>query len=282
LELGCGAALSSSAIAALLTQITDNDSNKSVETDAVNDDSSDTGSINKCINIVASDGCIDVLPLAQRNLNANNKSLRTSSIHGTQLVNTYAMLLRWGNKEDEEQCLQYTNAQSSFNLIVASECFYLQHGVSQDETGRGGVFTQALEFFNTGRRMLSPCTCSCTCDSSSTNTTSCAAASSQDPSTCTAGVLLVIYAPRYRGMGPQIKSAATEAGLLCLSLSTVGLLSEREKSFHLCNDSRLLLLSTCPHSADVAMNDLGTRQGEPGFDDDHYPEWESSTLPPLY
>ena len=283
LELGCGAALSTSAIAAFLTQITDNDSNKSVQTDAINDDSSNTDSLNKCINIVASDGCIDVLPLAQRNLNANNKSLRTLSIHGTQLVKTYAKLLRWGNKEDEEQCLQHTNGQSSFHLIVASECFYLQHGVSQDETGRGGVFTQALEFFNTSRRLLSPCTCSCTSSSSSSSsstTTSCAASSQNLPS-CTAGVLLVIYAPRYRGMGPQIKSASSEAGLLCLSLSTVGLLSEREKSLHLCNDSRLLLLSTCPLSAESAMNDLGTSQGEPGFDDDHYPEWESSTLPPL-
>jgi hypothetical protein len=29
------------------------------------------------------------------------------------------------------------------------------------------------------------------------------------------------------------------------------------------------------------MNDIETKQGEEGFDDDHYPEWNTSTLPPL-
>jgi hypothetical protein len=298
LELGSGAALLSSAIVAFLTK------RDNVNNDNVNDDNcvvnvkdvKDDENFNKYITIVATDGCEDVLPLAQRNLNANNKSIYQSiengePSHHIQLVKSCPELLRWGNTTDEEKCLQHTLSSdlsssssiltSAFNLIVASECFYLQHGVSQDETGKGGVYTQALDFFNTALRLLSPCTC-CTTPSPATSTLlSTTTTSSNHSVCCEAGILLVIYAPRYRGMGPQIKGAAAEVGLNCLALSTVGLISEHERSLHLCNDSRLLLLSKCLHAANAAMNDLGTVLGEPGFDDDHYPEWETSTLPPL-
>jgi hypothetical protein len=82
-------------------------------------------------------------------------------------------------------------------------------------------------------------------------------------------------------MGPQIKSAAKDCGLICLALTLDGLISEKERNLHLCNDSRLLLLSKCSLAAITAMNDIETKQGEEGFDDDHYPEWNTSTLPPL-
>jgi hypothetical protein len=251
LEMGCGAALLSSAIAAFLS-------------------TNSTATVhNNYYTIIATDGVESVLPLAKRNLDANTLA------HGKNIT-TITENFRWGSYQDELSLTK--DGKVLYDLIIASECFYLKHGRSNDESGKGGVYSQAMEFFTSASRLVSPCTCNSNIISSTEDTTTTTTTTTPK---CTAGILLVIYAPRYRNMGPQIKSAAKDCGLICLALTLDGLIREKERNLHLCYDSRLLLLSKCSLAAITAMNDIETKQGEEGFDDDHYPEWNTSTLPPL-
>jgi hypothetical protein len=224
IELGCGAALLSSALAAL-----------------------SSGTTSPLVNVVvATDASADALALARLNLEANAGPL------GPVVA---VARLRWGEASDVDEIARRWDALS-FDLVVASECFYLQHGRSD---GGSGILNQARLFFTTAGRLLRRCGCS-----------------ALGSNACRAGVVLLVYCPRYRGMREPVADAAREASLALRALDIrsgerplIGELSRGQRD-GVASDVRFLLLSPCASAADRAVEKLGAHAGEAGFDDDVY------------
>ncbi len=80
---------------------------------------------------------------------------------------------------------------------------------------------------------------------------------------------MLVYSPRYHGMGPAVRAAAERAGVFLRLLDVRAALTPEQRSTHMFTDTRLVLASGCKH----ALEAIWKRSGElrAGSDEDYYP-----------
>jgi predicted nicotinamide N-methyase len=226
--------------------------------------------------ILVTDALESALPLAQQNLDDN-----AGGLDGLPSVVRRAARLRWGDDGDTRAALAISAAATlsspsppSFDLALAGEVFYLHRG---GEDG-WGIGEQARALFSTASgRLLRRRACACS-----------SPASPECP--CgpeAAGVLLLVYSPRYRGMREEVVGAARALGLTYRPFDRRAVMTAEQRAAHVFTDTRMAAVSACSGAvAEVVRLCGGIAEGD---EDEQWPGWtageggawdEEPSLPP--
>lgn len=231
----------------------------------------------KCV--LATDGIKDTLPIALYNMVCNEYTeYRSENIDCILHEDTHNLVvstarsriaiapLMWGDETDIQYSKKYVqlfaslkNGQSAFDLIVASEVFYLHRGGENN----WGIEQQAFSLFSTCQALFvkhgktSVCKCHLSSTMDSTNSVSTENVLSVVPCGLAAsGVLLLVYSPRYRNMAAAINTARQKLQLLYRSVDVSSLLTAEQRSSTLYTDTRMAIVSNCAESITELQKNL--------------------------
>lgn len=175
--------------------------------------------------VLATDGEAAVLPLAAANVRA---AVSSRGGRGGEVVAAAAQL-RWGDAGHLAAALAWA-PRGRFDLVVIGEGLYVHRGAAC-----GSVEEHAALLFGTARDALEPCSCG------SVGSINARGANSG----CSAGAVLLLFSPRYRGMGAAVRAAAGAAGLAWAPLAARALSSPEARAGALYGDARLAAASPC-------------------------------------
>lgn len=204
--------------------------------------------------VVATDGVDAVLPLARENVGA---AAAVATPTAPPCAHD-AALLRWGDATHEADVLRRLAALSPgaalgsagarFDLLLASEVFYIHRG---DTSGRG-IADQAAALFACARRLLrggdgaddhsDALQPPCPHDDGGVSAAAVDGGFSP-PRSC--GLLLLVYSPRYRGMGPAVRAGAAAGRMALATLHREALQSPEQAASLRFGSTRALVASPC-------------------------------------
>jgi predicted nicotinamide N-methyase len=235
--------------------------------------------------VVATDGVDAVLPLARDNVAAAVAAAPT-----TPPCAHDAALLRWGDAGNEADVLRRLAALSPvaaprFDVLLASETFYVHRG----DTSGASTADQAAALFGCARRLLRGGADAAVGDDGTVAASMqpmqpCPYTAGDDDGGCgssggrfcprrSCGLLLLVYSPRYRGMGPGVRAGAAAAGMALATLHREGLQSREQAASLRFGSTRALAASPCAAClgrfvASEALPPGGASDDEDRWDDD--------------
>ena len=245
--------------------------------------------------VCLTDGAADGAVLALASLNA---AAAAAAAGGGCAVSTTA--LRWGDLASEALALGTLHASVSatapnsfaasglrvgvplpsapsrrhFDVVLASEVFYLHRASSV------GIEEQAAALLACAARLLGG-SAGCPHGSSSRGRRGEAEAEAEvplgtevapppapsPPEAC--GVLLLVYAPRYRGMGAAVRAGARAAGCAMTALRREDMQSAEQAASLRFGTTRALAASACGACLEAWMAHEGLRESDAGDEEEH-------------